>query len=312
MFVAAAFLVLVAVIAYGVHERAWDNPQRHRSVPVILIVMLLLVLFLRQGDEDAAGSNAPILLAISADVSLSMGTLPEPSVLDGVGSRLERAQAVLLPLLSTLGASGRPVMVSISAFTIKAETILAWDDDVSLGQEIVEFVLTTGLLTEAGSDLGVALSGVLPLFESLPEEYADPAYPKYLLVVSDGEQTEGGQMNEASLAKLRELGVSVIALHVGLDGVQEGLPVYDEAGDFIGFEEVSGRIFSAPNPEIMRVISGAGEGRGLFVRAEPGDAVETITDFIGLKAQSPVLDASRLGAILLLWAGLAFMLLRRL
>lgn len=311
MFLVLAFLVLVAVIAYGAWERAWENRQRYLSVPVILVLMLLIVVYARQSSQDGGGDNAPLLLAISADVSLSMGTVPEPSLREGVGTRLERAQAVLLPLLSSLGAAGRPVMVSVSAFTAKAETVLAWDDELSLAQEIVEFVLSTGLLTEAGSDLGVALDGVVPLFESLPDEYDNPDYPKYLIVVSDGEQTAGREMSETALARLRELGVRVIALQVGLEDIQEGLPVYDDDGEFVGFEEVSGQIFSVPNPEIMRIISGADEGRGIFVRAETGDPVGTITDFIGLQTDSGVINTRRVAAILLLWAGVAFILLRR-
>ncbi|MDX1500574.1 MAG: VWA domain-containing protein [Woeseiaceae bacterium] len=312
MFLAFAFLVLAAVVAVGIRERVWDNPRRYLSVSALLVGMLVLVVHARQATIDADGSDAPVLLAISADVSLSMGTIPEPATHGETGTRLERAQAVLLPLLANLASAARPAMVAVSAFTARAETILAWDDDLSLAEEIVEFVLTTGLLTEAGSDLGGALAGVVPLFESLPEAYRGEGHPKYLLLVSDGEQTASGEPAEPALAKLAELGVRVIALHVGRTDVEEGLPVYDESGEFLGFEEVSGQIFSTPNPEIMRSLAGGDGGAGLFVQVADRDAVGTIIDFIGLKTGEGRIDGTRLAAILMLWAGLLFLLLRRL
>ena len=312
MFLGFALLVLAAVLTAGIRERVWENPQRYLSVSALLVAMLAFVVHARQATIDPASGDAPVLLAISADVSLSMGTIPEPATHGESGTRLERAQAVLLPLLANLASAARPAMVAVSAFTARAETILAWDDDLSLAEEIVEFVLTTGLLTEAGSDLGGALAGVVPLFESLPEAYRGDDYPKYLLLVSDGEQTASGEPAESALARLSELGVRVIALNVGRTDVEEGLPVYDESGEFLGFEEVGGQIFSTPNPEIMRSIAGGDGGRGLFVRAGDGDAAGTIIDFIGLKSREGRIDGTRLAAILVLWAGLLFVLLRRL
>ncbi len=312
MFLTFSLLVLAAVVAVSARERVWANPRRYLSVSALLVGMLALVVHARQATIDADGGDAPVLLAVSADVSLSMGTIPEPATHGETGTRLERAQAVLLPLLANLGSAARPAMVAVSAYTARAETILAWDDDLSLAQEIVEFVLTTGLLTEAGSDLGGALAGVVPLFESLPEGYRGDGYPKYLLLVSDGEQTASGEPAEPALARLSELGVRVIALHVGRTDVEEGLPVYDESGEFLGFEEVGGQIFSTPNPEIMRSIAGGDGSEGLFVRAADGDAVGTIIDFIGLKTGEGRIDGTRLAAIVALWAGLLFLLLRRL
>ena len=254
------------------------------------------------------GPGAPVLVAFAADVSLSMGAIPEPGTRDDVGTRLERAQRVLLPVLANLSAAARPVLVSVTAFTSKSETILAWDDDLSLAREIIEFVLTTGLLTEAGSDLGAALNGVVPHFESLPETYRSSTHPKFLIIVSDGEQTASRASGDAALAKLRELGVQIITLHVGLPDVAEGLAVYDENNAFLGFEEVGGQIFSVPDPELMRQI--AGTDQGLFVRAESSDATTTITDFVGLQGNGPVNTTLRLWAILLLWASLLYALLR--
>ncbi len=310
MFVALALLILILLILYWIRIRVWADTSRQPYVPMLLIAMLALLAYAGRSGEGTQSPGAPVLVALAADVSLSMGTIPEPGTNDDVGTRLERAQRVLLPVLANLGAAARPVLVSVTAFTAKSETILAWDDDLSLAGEIIEFVLTTGLLTEAGSDLGVALNGVVPHFESLPETYRSSGHPKFLIIVSDGEQTASRASSDAALAKLRELGVRIITLHVGLSDVAEGLPVYDENDDFLGFEEISGQIFSVPDPELMRLIAGTNPAQGLFVRAESGDATTTITDFIGLQNSGPANTTLRLWAILLLWVSLLYALLR--
>jgi hypothetical protein len=312
LYVGALLLVLIAVLAYTVRIGAWRDETRYRTFPALLVAMLLLLFYVHESGSEAAGAGAPVLVAVAADVSLSMGTIPEPGAHGHVGTRLERAQAVLLPLFARLASAARPTLVSVLAFTAKAETILAWDDDLTLAGEIVEYVLTTGLLTEAGSDLGAVLTACVPLFESLPEAYRDAEFPKYLLLVSDGEQTGTQDFSDASLAKLRELGVSIVALNVGLAEPQEGLPVFDAEGQFVGFEEVGGQIFSTPDPDVMRSIAGETGGRGLFVKAENGNAVATITDFIGLQSEVRGANAARAGAVLLLWGALMFVLMRRL
>ena len=310
MFIALTLLASILLVLYWTRTRVWADTSRRPHVPMLLIAMLALLVYTGRSGDGAQGPGAPVLVAFAADVSLSMGAIPEPGMKDDVGTRLERAQQVLLPVLANLSAAARPVLVSITAFTSKSETILAWDDDLSLAREIIEFVLTTGLLTEAGSDLGTALNGVVPHFESLPETYRSSAHPKFLIIISDGEQTASRASSDEALAKLRELGVQIITLHVGLPDVAEGLAVYDENNAFLGFEEVGGQIFSVPDPELMRQIAGTDPAQGLFVRAESSDATTTITDFVGLQDNGPVNTTLRLWAILLLWASLLYALLR--
>ena len=310
MFVAVASLILILLVLYWIRVRVWADTSRQPYVPMLLIAMLVLLAYTGRSGEGMHGSGAPLMIAFAADVSLSMGTIPEPGTNNDVGTRLERAQQVLLPVLADLGATTRPVLVSVTAFTSKSETILAWDDDLSLVREIMEFVLTTGLLTAAGSDLGVALNGIVPHFESLPETYRSSGHPKILIIVSDGEQTVSRASSDVALAKLRDLGVRIIALHVGLADVAEGLPVYDENDEFLGFEEIGGQIFSVPDPELMRLIAGTNPAEGIFVHADSGDATTTITDFIGLQNSGPVNTTLHVWAILLLWVSLLYALLR--
>jgi len=308
-----AYLVIVVAVllaAYWWRQGLWKDPARERPVFVVLVVMLGLLLYVDRDVDQFRGPSGPLLLAIATDVSLSMGTMPETGSGADAGTRLERAQAALIPVLASLATTARPAMVSVSAFTSKAETILAWDDDLSLVREIIEYVLTTGLLTEAGSDLGVALNGVVPLFESLPEALRGADYAKFLVLVSDGEQTVDRSNSDAALAKLRELGVRIIALHVGMDEVPEGLPVYDDNGAYIGFEEVQGKIFSLPDTEVMRAIAGNDPQEGIFVKAEESGAAGEINEFVGLQGNGGPGGLLRFGVIVVLW-GLLILILHR-
>ncbi|MDH3546927.1 MAG: VWA domain-containing protein [Gammaproteobacteria bacterium] len=301
MFTVFAIAISLLLVLYWLRYRVRSNPAVTPTVFILLPLMLVLLVYVDRSGAESAGPGAPIVIAIAADVSLSMGTLPAPAANEDVGTRLDRARQTLLPLLAGLGATARPVMISVTAFTAKSETILAWDDDLSLVREIIEYVITTGLLTEAGSDLGTALHGVVPLYESLPEDYRGPEHAKILILVSDGEQTASHANSAIAIAKLRELGVKIISLHVGLPDVPEGLPVYDEDGEFIGFEEVGGQTFSLPDPDLMGAIAGDDPTLGLFVRAESNDAATAIMNFIGLQADTSAGGRLRVGAILVLW-----------
>ena len=301
----------IILVVYWLRLRVWMHRVYSPATFLLLPVMLALLLFITgRGASEPEGAGGPLLLAIAADVSLSMGTMPDPAAGVETRTRLERAQQTLLPLLARLGASPRPTMISVTAFTSRSETILAWDDDLSLAREIIEYVLSIGLLTEAGSDIGVALNGIVPLYESLPEAYRDPAHPKFLLLVSDGEQTMTRGGSDIALAKLQGLGVRIITLHVGLDDTPEGLPVYSEDEGFIGFEEVDGEIFSVPDAEFMSLLAGNDPETGLFVSAESSDAAAEILDFVGLQTAGPGTGGLHSGAVILLWAVLMGGLLR--
>jgi len=310
VYTAAVYLVGLLLVTYWLRLRVWKEPSFSPITFPMLLLMLVLLVVQQRSADDFTGPQGPVLLAIAADVSLSMGTIPDPATNSDIGTRLARAQRVMLPLLTQLSATARSTMISVTAFTSKSETLLAWDDDLSLAREIIEYVLTTGLLTEAGSDVGIALTGVVPLFESLPHAFRDPERAKFLILVSDGEQTMTRAGNVAMLGNLRELGVQVISLHVGLEETPEGLPVYDENDSFMGFEEVDGQIFSVPDAELMRTIAGDDPARGLFVRAESADAVTSIMNFIGVQANGSTTNTIHFGAIIAVWALIIVTLLR--
>ena len=310
MFSILTALVAIAITGYWWRRKAW---RLATSAPLsfVLLPAMLVVLFLTGRDGlEPDDAEQPVVLAIATDVSLSMGTLPDPGSGAETRTRLERVRQTLMQLLARLSSAPRPALVSVTAFTSKSETILAWDDELSLAREIIEYVLTTGLLTEAGSSLDAGLNGVVPLYESLPAAYRDPDRKKYLVVVSDGEQTVTRGGSDMALGKLRDLGVRIIALHVGHENLPEGLPVYDEATDFIGFEEIDGQIFSVPNAEFMAQLAGDDAESGLFVRAESAAAAADIADYIGLRSPETRAGGFHSGTVILLWVLLMGGLLR--
>jgi len=302
MFLFIVATVLIVVVLYWIRFRTWENHAYSKSQMVVLLLMLIVLVFAHRADRELLRGDVPTLIAIASDVSLSMGTQPDPRRDADTGTRLDRVQGVLSQLIAELDASTIPVMIGVTAFTSKSETILAWDDNLPQVVEAIEYVLTTGLLTEPGSDLGAALEGVVPLFEILPEAYRDHRQNMFLIVVSDGEQTVDEANFPTAMAKLRELGVRIISLHVGMQDVPEGLPVHDEAGNFIGFDEVGGQIYSIPDPEIMNMLAGTDRASGMFAKAEDSDAAEAIIDFIGVPTSNATSGPLFLTLVLLMWS----------
>ena len=245
-----------------------------------------------------------MLVAFAIDLSLSMGAAPDPRSHGDVGTRMERAQKVLLPIIDALDASDAGVMVSVTGFTAVPETVLGWDNNLPQVREVIEYVIAPGMLTEPGSDLGAALQGIVPQFDNLPEDYQGKDVRKFLIVVSDGEQTiEKGDLT-SGLADLRSKGVNIIALHAGLADIPEGIPVYDQTGSFQGFQDIGGQFYTIPDNETMGLVAGTDELTGLYIRSENSNAIRAISDHIGIQisaaaASSPIFTGSVLVLLLL-------------
>jgi hypothetical protein len=249
----------------------------------LLISALSIIAYVERMDQSYMLEDTPVLVAVAADLSLSMGAAPDPRSYGVIGTRLERAQSTLLPILEALDSSGASVMMSVTGFTASSETIMGWDSNLAQIREVIEYSMAPGLLTQPGSDLGLALQGVLPLFENLPEDFQQQESRKFLIVVTDGEQTLDRGEIETALADIRAKNVNIVALHVGLLDVPEGIPVYDSAGTFLGFRDIGGQFYSVPNTEIMTLIAGDDPGKGLYVRSENASAVEEISSFLGIR-----------------------------
>ncbi len=307
---AASIIVILIILAYWVWVWTQTGGKIGRSLSVLLMVVLFTavstIIYVQRMDTSYMMDDTPVLVGITTDLSLSMGATVDPREYSPQPTRLERAQRILLPILNALDTSGASVMMGITGFTAKSEMIMGWDGNLPQIREVIEYSLAPGILTVPGSDMGVALQGVLPLFENLPEEYQEQETRKYLIVVSDGEQTlERGEI-ESALAELRSSNVKIISLQVGSLEDPEGLPVYDEAGTFLGFEDVSGQIYSMPNTEIMQLIAGDDPANGLYIRAESNDAVEEISQFLGIRMSALSTSGPMYMAVVTVLWGLSF------
>jgi hypothetical protein len=314
MYLAGIITVVILAAAFWFRRLQPGMASPRQSISIALMSLLLVTLsslaYVERMDRDTVEDDVPVIIAIAVDLSLSMGTKPDPRSYGDVGTRLQRAQKILLPVLNALDASGARVMISVTGFTGASETILGWDDNLPQIREALEYVIAPGILTQPGSDLGVALQGVIPNFENLSEEFLTGDGRKYLIVVSDGEQTLERGDAAAALADLRAKGVDILALQMGLQDVPEGFPVYDEAGSFMGFQDIGGQIFSVSSPETMAMIAGDDPDRGIVVSAESRNAIAQVSDFIGVKMSStttasPIYTSS---ILVLLGLGLAIML----
>jgi len=267
------------------------------SLVALIVVSLAVLVYLDRMDRTFMKDDTPILVSIAIDLSLSMGAAPDPRSEGEIGTRMQRAQKVLLPIIDALDAADAGVMVSVTGFTAVPETVLGWDDNLPQVREVIEYVIAPGMLTEPGSDLGAALQGIVPQFDNLPENYQDKDVRKFLLVVTDGEQTiEKGDLPSA-LADLRSRGVKIIALHAGLADIPEGIPVRDQTGAFLGFQDISGQIYTIPDRETMAMVAGTDPAAGLYLKPENPGTVKQISDFIGIQisaaaASSPMYTGS--------------------
>ncbi|MGY8814376.1 MAG: vWA domain-containing protein [Gammaproteobacteria bacterium] len=313
MLFSAVIAVTLIIAMYWLRYLYLEPGTSGRSISVFLflifIVALSTIAYIERMDRSTMLDDVPVVVALTTDLSLSMGATPDPREHGAIGTRLERAQKTLLPILNALESSGATVMMGITGFTAKSEMIMGWDSNIPQIREVIEYSMAPGLLTQPGSDLGVALQGVIPLFENLPEDYQNQETKKYLIVVSDGEQTLDRGEIETALAELRANEVSVIALQVGLSDIPEGIPVYDEAGTFFGFQDIGGQVYTVPDTEIMTMIVGTDPATGLYVRGEDPDAVLEISNFIGVRMSALSTSGPLYTAVVSLLWGLSFAIL---
>ena len=313
MLLVAVIIVVLLIIAYWARYWLMSPGTIHRPVSIFLLVLLITALstiaYVERMDQSTMLDDTPVLIALTTDLSLSMGATADPREHSVIGTRLERAQQTLLPILNALNTSGASVMMGITGYTAKSEMIMGWDGNLPQIREFIEYSMAPGILTQPGSDIGVALQGVLPLFENLPEEYQEQETRKYLIIVSDGEQTlERGEI-ETALAELRTNNVNIVALQVGSLDIPEGIPVYDDAGTFLGFQDIGGRIYTVPNTDIMSLIAGDDPATGLYVRGESPNAIDVISSFLGIWMSALSTSGPLYMAVVMLLWGLSFVVL---
>jgi hypothetical protein len=317
MFQIAVVATAACTLLFWLYRASALAPGRKRPSPGVVIVLLAMLglLFLHerlaQTRRTYALTDQPsVVIGVAVDLSLSMLAAPDPRAHPEVESRLQRVQETLRRLFDRLEASRANILGGVTAFTATSEILFAWDTNIPQLRELISDVLAPDIMTIPGTDLGAAVEGLLPLFDLLPPAYQENTR-KVAIVVSDGEMTIDRVDLRRAVERLRARGVQIVSLQVGLFGVPEGIAMYSDSGEFLGFQNVAGQTYTVPNAGSMQTIAGE-EDPGLYVRAEDPDAASKIHDFVGVPRTSES-GAERL-QLLITWAllGIALLTMARL
>ena len=277
-----ALWLLAAVAAVAVTLfvfRARDRRSRSRvdrrasasggvlEVTLLLLALSLLVVALARPiarGEAGVSAVSPVDVVVAIDVSTSM--LAE----DVSPSRLERARAVLLDLLSRLEGQ----RVALVAFSGASGVLLPLTSDLGAARMYVE-QLQAQSVDEPGTSLERAVVRAVELFESGGQG------ERVLVVVSDGEDLGGDALGAASSAgaAAAEAGISVAAVVVGT--VEGGTIALDVMGTETIKRGPGGEpVVTRARPDALASLAGG----GLVVDAASADAAATVAEFVVARA----------------------------
>ncbi|HEX9951319.1 MAG TPA: VWA domain-containing protein [Rubricoccaceae bacterium] len=192
-------------------------------------------------SRDAATESLDLVIAL--DVSNSMRTQ------DVAPSRLERATLEIERVVE----ARRGDRVGLVIFAGEAFLQCPLTTDRSAVRLFLESVDPEQIAIQ-GTDFSAALAVAREAFDAASADPATAERPRALLVVSDGEDHEGG-LGEAAAA-LRESGVTVLALGVGTDA---GGPVPDvQRGQAGGFkrDRAGQTVISTYKDGVLRDLAG--------------------------------------------------------
>jgi hypothetical protein len=284
--------------------KANANGKTRPSAVTLVLVFTALALAVWAGYSTRPAyvyqvNDNPLVIAIAFDLSPSMLAIPDPATYPESKSRFERGLFVLKDLFQNLDENQENILVSMIGFTNKAEVIMGWEGSIPQIREIVEHVLSPGLFTSSGTNMENAVKALVSTYNRLPLSVQQHSN-KVAILVSDGEDTTPYSYIDYVVKQLETSNFDLITLQTGMLETSEGVPIYGEFGDFLGFHPMSGRLFTLPDAETMQRLASA-TARGLYVRAEDPAATEKILDFIGSKRISSGDLDQRLGIILALF-----------
>jgi Ca-activated chloride channel family protein len=252
----AALAVLMALRKRGMLPRMGEpgllrdlaegySPDR-RAFKTALVLAALACALLGAARPQAGwrltrGATQGIDVAIALDVSASM--LAE----DVAPSRLGRAKSELAALMS--GMKGD--RVAIVAFAGSATAVCPLTADTRAAIMFLE-ALQTGIVEEPGTDVGEAIDRALMTFDRVEDR------SRAVLVVSDGEDHEGGALAAATRAV--EAGVRVYCVGVGSE---DGVPIpvspgHPEAG--LRRDSDGQVVLTTMNERGLEEVASAGDG----------------------------------------------------
>ncbi len=277
LLLAATAIAAILIIFYWYGQRR----QPPLSTVMLLVSGLLLVagsMLLDRPAYDYAAQAPPLAIAIAFDLSPSMLAIPDPRTHPDTKPRYIRARETLLEFFRSMEERQERIIVSLLGFTRDAEILMGWDYSAVQLREILQYGLSPDLFTSSGTGIEAAVETVVKIFDMLPQDIKETSR-KIAIIVSDGEDTMPDESLGYALEELSSGSFDVIALQAGLLDSGEGVPVYGEVGEFLGFEVMSGNTYSTPDIETMHAISQASPQRGLYVRAEEATAAAQILKF---------------------------------
>lgn len=295
-------LVLLALYWTRPQQRLAASGESRRLAGLLALVAIgigfcLWSVWLERPTHTFTRQDTPIAIAIAFDLSPSMLATPDPDFEGAFPPRFERGKAVLLDFFRKLEERRIPVIVSVVGFTKKADVLMGWDQSVAQVRDILEYAVSPDLFGSSGTSFEAATRKLTDVFAMLPEEIKI-SNRKLAIVVSDGEDTMRAASFGYAQSQLAEESFDTIALQTGMLDKNEGVPTYNRVGEFLGFRIMNGATYTVPDAEAMASISDASAGRGLYVRAESQDAVETMLKFVvtgGVRRAAP--DASLLAIL---------------
>lgn len=257
---------------------------------------------LEHQEKTDETSRETLALAIAFDLSPSMLAIPDPGLAsDPESPRHVRATTVLLRFLETLEQRGEEVFVSLSGFTKEAQVLMGWDRSTAQVREVMERALTPELFTTSGTSIEAATVSLTDLFDMLPANLANSSR-RIAIIVSDGEDTMPPWSMPYAISGIESADFSVVALQAGSLDVAEGVPVYDELGEFRGFQVMGGKQHTTPDMAVMAALADASSERGIHLRAEDPASVGKLLQFSGYSLSDRAVPDQRLGAMLGMFA----------
>lgn len=223
-----------------------------RMLSVLAFVALVVALARPQwGERTELLPRRGLDLVFAIDVSKSMRAR------DVLPDRLERTKAEIGAALDHLGEN----RVGLVAFAGTSFVQCPLTTDVEAVRLFLKG-LDPAVVPQGGTALSLGMRTALDLFES--EAAADGRKPtgRVLVVVTDGEDHEGG-LEEIGQA-LKDAAVSTIFVGVG-GRLGEPIPVVDEKGAVVGYQKdrAGKTVMSKMSPEVLE--SAAAAAGGTFV-----------------------------------------------
>lgn len=248
------------------HRPGW---RRHLPAAAFLMSMVALVVAFARPANSVRVPRERATVVMAIDVSLSMeATDVEPT-------RIEAAQAAAKSFVNLLPSQLNLGLVTFSGL---AQVVVPPTTD----HELVSRSLDNLVLDERtaiGDAVVVALSSV----KSMPQEQGKPPPPARIVLMSDGETTDGRPNEEAARAALdAKVPVSTIAFGtdegtVEVEGTEVSVPVNREALRLLA-DQTGGSFFEAATGEELKKVY-ADIGSSVGYRTEKR---EVTSWFIGL------------------------------